>query len=242
MLRFSTTSVRWLGLLLLLAVIAACFLWPGLERESPTHSLWRYGLRAVVVICSLLAWYLTQALIGDRHPPSDGLRDLLHVWTAPCNRYLHDHPRWANATLVISSAVIDLMGLGLIAASVFGSSMRPFAALIILMLMRQACQAACVLPAPAGMIWRYPGVPSLLVTYKVGGDFFFSAHTGIAVLCAIEVAGTCVWWQALAAGLLALFQSAVVIVLRAHYTMDVFAAAVAAFCAARLSEWLLSIP
>jgi len=98
------------------------------------------------------------------------------------------------------------------------------------------------LPPPPGIIWRHPGVPSLLVTYHVGGDFFFSAHTGIAVLCAIEVAGTCVWWQALAVGLLAVFQSGVVIVLRAHYTMDVFAAVAAAFCAAKLSEWLVSMP
>jgi len=79
--------------------------------------------------------------------------------TASWNCYLHAHPRWANATLIISSALIDLMGFGLIAVSVFGPSLRPFAALIILMLMRQACQAVCVLPPPPGIIWRYPGVP-----------------------------------------------------------------------------------
>ena len=166
---------------------------------------------------------------------------MLHEWTAPWNRYLHAHPRFADATLVVSSALIDLMGVGLIAVSVFGPTIHPFASLVILMLMRQACQAVCVLPPPPGIIWRYPGLPSLLVTYKVGADFFFSAHTGIAVLCTIEAAGTGIWWLGLAVGLLALFQSAVVIVLRAHYTMDVFAAAAAAFCAARLSEWLISI-
>ena len=239
MLLGSSRPARRLGLLLLLSAIAACFLWQGPERAPQAGLVWRYSLRGGVVVFSLLAWFLTQSLIGERRPPSNGLRDLLHVWTAPWNRYLHAHPRSANATLVISSAVIDLMGVGLIAASVFGPSVRPFVALIILMLMRQACQAGCVLPPPPGIIWRHPGVPSLLVTYHVGGDFFFSAHTGIAVLCAIEVAGMCVWWQALAVGLLAVFQSGVVIVLRAHYTMDVFAAAVAAFCAARLSEWLV---
>lgn len=239
MLRSSSKSARWLGLFFLLAAIAACFLWLGTEPQP--NPLLRYALRGAVVVFSLLVWYLTQALIRDRGPASQGVGDLLHEWTAPWNRYLHAHPRCANATLIISSAVIDLMGLGLIVVSVLGPSLRPFAALIILMLMRQACQAVCALPPPPGIIWRYPGFPSLLVTYKVGTDFFFSGHTGIAVLCTIEVAGTCVWWQGLAVGLLALFQSVVVIVLRAHYTIDVFAAAAAAFCAARLSEWLMSI-
>jgi len=36
------------------------------------------------------------------------------------------------------------------------------------------------------MIWRHPGIPSLLVTYDVATDFFFSGHTAIAVLASIE--------------------------------------------------------
>jgi len=48
-------------------------------------------------------------------------------------------------------------------------------------------QAVCALPPPPNMIWHYPGFPSLLVTYHVANDFFFSGHTAIAVFGAIEL-------------------------------------------------------
>jgi membrane-associated phospholipid phosphatase len=113
--------------------------------------------------------------------------------------------------------------------------MRPFVALLILFAMRQICQAVCALPAPADMIWRHPGFPSLLVTYSVGNDFFFSGHTSIAVLGAIEMAHMFPWWVGVIAGIIAFLEATVVLVLRAHYTIDIFGAVVAAFCAVELA-------
>jgi hypothetical protein len=81
------------------------------------------------------------------------------------------------------------------------------------------------------MIWHYPGFPALLVTYGVSYDLFFSGHTAIAVFGAVELARLGGRW--LAAGLLiAVFEALTVLALRAHYTMDVFAAAVTALYAA----------
>ncbi len=85
------------------------------------------------------------------------------------------------------------------------------------------------------MIWRHPGVPSLLVTYHVANDFFFSGHTAIAVLGAIEVARVAPPWVAAGAALVACLEAATVVTLRAHYTMDVLAAVFAAFTAAGLA-------
>ncbi len=48
---------------------------------------------------------------------------------------------------------------------------------------------------------------SLLVTYTVTNDHFFSGHTGIAVFGAIEISRSRETW----------------LTLRAHYAMDVFA-------------------
>jgi membrane-associated phospholipid phosphatase len=92
----------------------------------------------------------------------------------------------------------------------------------------------CALPQPDGIIWRYPGFPSLLVTYEVANDFFFSGHTAIAVFGTVELARIGWRWLAPVAVAIALFQSAVVLVLRAHYTMDVFAGAVTALLVALL--------
>jgi membrane-associated phospholipid phosphatase len=79
------------------------------------------------------------------------------------------------------------------------------------------------------MIWRHPGFPSLLVTYGTSNDLFFSGHTAIAVYGAMELGRLGRRWAVLGM-LIALFEMAAVLVLRAHYTMDVFAGAAAAVC------------
>src|SRR5207249_2901381 len=80
-------------------------------------------------------------------------------------------------------------GIVLLTWSVFGASVRPFVGLLVLFGLRQLTQVLCALPAPVGMIWPQegPGFPSLLVTYGVANDFFFSGHTAIAVFGAIEL-------------------------------------------------------
>jgi membrane-associated phospholipid phosphatase len=62
-----------------------------------------------------------------------------------------------------------------------------------------------------------------------------SGHTAIAVLAAAELARLGKKW--LAAGvILVAFEIVTVVVLRAHYTMDVFAGAVTALLASRLAQ------
>jgi membrane-associated phospholipid phosphatase len=94
----------------------------------------------------------------------------------------------------------------------------------------------CSLPPPPGIIWHYPGFPSLLVTYGVANDFFFSGHTAIAVFGAIELARLRRHWLTAAAICVVVFEIAAVLVLRAHYTMDVFTGALAAICVAQLCK------
>ncbi len=88
------------------------------------------------------------------------------------------------------------------------------------------------------MIWRSPGLPSLLVTYGTSNDLFFSGHTALAVFGSIELArwGGLPW--AVVGVSIALFEMATVLVLRAHYTLDVFAGAVTAFAAAVVAGWI----
>jgi membrane-associated phospholipid phosphatase len=103
-----------------------------------------------------------------------------------------------------------------------------------LLVTRQVMQALCSLPAPPGIIWHDPGFPSLLVTYGVANDFFFSGHTAIAVFGAIELARLRRAWLTALAVCVVLFEIAAVLVLRAHYTMDVFTGALAAVCVAQI--------
>src|SRR5262249_22314921 len=110
--------------------------------------------------------------------------------------------------------------------------------LIILFGLRQICQALTALPPPRGMIWRHPGFPTLLVTYGVANDLFFSGHTAMAVYGAIELARLGAPWLIGLAWIIAIFEVFVVLALRAHYTMDVFAGLITALYIAGLAGLL----
>lgn len=198
------------------------------------NPLRRLALRFLVTALALGVWFWTQALIGHRAPPSSRIGDGLHVLTEPLNLYFTAHPTAANALLIFSSGLIDLMTLFLLAAWLFGATVRPFLGLVIVLALRQVTQALVALPAPDGIIWHYPGFPSLLVTYGVANDYFFSGHTAIAVFAATELARFKKRWLTALVVLVVIFEIVTVLVLRAHYTMDVFTGIVAALLVAYL--------
>src|SRR3984893_19411885 len=193
-------------------------------------------LRLLVAGIVLALWFWTQSLIGARTAPASGIGDALHNLTAGLNSYFAQNTRGADALLIVSSALIDALGLFLIGRWLFGGSVRPFLGLFLLMTLRQLMQAICALPPPPNMIWHYPGFPSFLVTYHVANDFFFSGHTAIAVFGATELSRLRRNWLTALATLIACFEVATVLVLRAHYTMDVFTGVIAALWGAHLAE------
>ena len=208
----------------------------GGEPSMQDTRLVTWLTRFAFVFVGLLLWYLTQSWIGQRELMPGAIGDGVHDWLAGANAYLHQHPNRTNQLLIASSAVIDLLGFFLLWRSIFGPSLRPFIGLLLLFGMRQVCQLVCALEPPAGMLWHDPGFPSLLVTYGVTTDFFFSGHTGLAVLGAVELArmGGRRWM--ILGGAIILFEVMTVLVLQAHYTMDVFTGAVAARYATLLAS------
>jgi membrane-associated phospholipid phosphatase len=190
------------------------------------------AVRFVLVVLGLAAWFGTQSLIGSRvytEGIGDGVLDLL----APAHDYLFTHVGARDGLLIASSGVIDLLGIFLLGQAIFGKSLRPFVGLLILFALRQICQAVCVLPMPPEMIWpkEGPGFPSLLVTYGVGNDLFFSGHTALAVFGATELGRLRKWLIPVGVGI-ALFEMVAVLMLRAHWSMDVYAGAVTALLVA----------
>ena len=137
-------------------------------------------VRLLVAGAALTLWFWTQSLISKHALPTSGIGDQLLLRTAPINSYLYEHHRAANALLIMSSAIIDLEGIFLLARWIFGPSIRPFLGLLLALGLRQLMQVLVALPPPENMIWHYPGFPSLLVTYGVANDYYFSGHTAIA--------------------------------------------------------------
>jgi hypothetical protein len=211
--------------------------------EPPEPAPW--WVRGPFILVGLAGWHWTQVLVSRRSRivgasvcPDNAVGDAVLAMLAGPHRYLATHPAAANVLLIGTSAVIDVLGVFLLGVSVFGATIRPFLALLLTFALRQLCQAACALPAPPGMIWRYPGFPSLLVTYHVANDFFFSGHTALAVVGAIElmrIGGPA--WIPIGVAIIVI-ECTAVLVLRAHYTMDVFTGAIVAHYAAILAaEW-----
>jgi hypothetical protein len=224
----------------------------GLRQKIPnpqdSHgTLATWGIRVFLILLALAGWHATQFLIGtkkggDPRKLADASialtdTDVLLRLTAPANRFLNAHPKYANALLVISSAIIDQLGVFLLLLSIIGPSIRPFVGLLILLALRQVCQALTSLPPPVGMIWRNPGFPSIFVTYGVANDLFFSGHTAVAVYGAFELAMGSGWLAAVAIAIV-LFEIGTVLVLRAHYAMDIFTGMIAALLAAGIATWI----
>jgi hypothetical protein len=210
---------------------------PQIAQVATSTARWKsLALRIAITAVALIIWFWTQSLLGARTGDMNVIGDGLHRLTAPLHDYLATSPCAANALLIVSSLGIDALGLFLLGSWIFAGQLRPFLGLAMLLILRQIMQALCALPPPPGMIWHYPGFPSLLVTYGVANDFFFSGHTAIAVFGAVELARLHKPWLTACTILLVLFEVAAVIALRAHYTMDVFTGLLAALCVAAISE------
>ena len=219
------------------------------HRKIQGPGLAERGVRLVVVAVGIGLWLGTQSLLGVREFAIDDatrdaasraltVGDRVHEWTADWNGRLDRDRDVASALLITSSVLIDLVACWIFVSTIFGRSIRPFLGLLILFSLRQLCQWLSPLPAPVGMLWFDPGFPSLLVTYEVANDFFFSGHTALAVYGGIELARRFGRIGILAGGVFAVLQSAVVLVLRAHYTMDVFTGVVVAVLAAVAADRL----
>jgi hypothetical protein len=190
-------------------------------------------VNAGFVIVAIWLWFWSQRKIASKPPPpvEVGVGDRLFTWGTPINHWYHEHPRAADATLLITSLFIDILAIYMFATTIVGNTVRPFLAVLIVFAMRQLCEYLVTLPEPERMIWRKPGFPSLLVTYETENDFFFSGHTAISVVAAAQLVHAAPVWLAVIGCVIAAVEATTVLVLRAHYTMDVFAAIVAAVTA-----------
>lgn len=186
-------------------------------------------IKSGIALLAIGFWLFSQKLLGKRNGAfSDVIHDYLHVLTDKVNIYLNNNENAARFLLISSSLIIDAIGIFIIVSAIFGPSIRPLFGLCLLFALRQMNQAITILPTPQRMIWKNPGFPSLFVTYGVSNDLFFSGHTALAVYGALELASLGGPLFVLLGIFIILYEMIAVILLRAHWTMDVFAGSVTA--------------
>lgn len=191
--------------------------------------------RLLVVVVLLFLWRMTQTWIsftkksvyysvGDNNQIKDYLIDFFASW----NAYFNAAPEMARYATISTSLILDVLFIFLFIFSVFGKTFRPFVGLFLITILRQFMQWCVVLPKPVGKIWEDPGFPSLVVTYNVSTDYFFSGHTAMAVYMALVLPQFLPIKKVM---LMRMLQTSIIsvqilfmYVIRGHYTMDIYAA------------------
>jgi hypothetical protein len=192
--------------------------------EKKRHFATGAALRAALALVLFGAWHGSQTLLDHAKRAMGGTSfDRGHALLAPVNDFLHHHDHVANAILIMTSAHIDLVLTGMVLWGILGETIRPTVAIFFILIFRQLSQLLVSEPVPVGMIWHYPGFPSLIVTYYTTFDFFFSGHTASATLSALEIGHRNYKNKIylILAILLVFMEIFAILSMRFHYTADV---------------------
>lgn len=179
-------------------------------------------------ILALSIWHWSQrAISATKRECANEIRDQMLECTHA--RKLQDvvcrSIRISRPILILSSMILDLGMMSLFLHYLWTANSVFFLRLCAGLALRQLCQVVCALPKPRNMLWYHPGWPSLVVSYDVHDDFFFSGHTFTAILicdfCCMMIPGST---GMIVGGSILVIEIFALVALRAHYFMDIYAA------------------
>lgn len=149
------------------------------------------------------------------------LEDKTHTMTDSINKYLLENPIVSNFLTIISSFFIDITMISIcIYWILFSESWRFLVSLFGFYILRAVTQAFFIMRAPDGLIWNYPGFPSLAVSYLKTTDFFFSGHVGLPIITSCEFSKNGYIFLTYFSLLTCLIEFVVMTVMRGHYIID----------------------
>jgi len=183
-----------------------------------------------LIIVGVILFYTVQYYIGKKPLSTCGIVDALHQLTLPLNQYITSHVSVGNALLITMNSILDTLTLFILALSLITRNIRPFLILTFFFMLRQSLQILVSLPLPPFTFWHYPGFPSLLQTYGIANDLYFSGHTGVSFIAALELARFKKPWLTTLGFSIFIYEVISVIVMQVHYTMDVFTAMMTVLC------------
>lgn len=183
--------------------------------------------RMMVLLFGFFMWHTTQNFLSSDVQTENEIIDRVHdsVIFSGINSYMYIHYDFVRYNLLFSSLLIDLsVAYTSFKYLLYGNNFRTIFIMIAGFMIRQLCQYINRLPIPKNMIWFYPGFPSLLVTYSVQNDFFFSGHTYVALCSGLEIASSKNLFYKLYGILFILYEIFIIISINGHYFMDIYGA------------------
>jgi hypothetical protein len=189
-------------------------------QETPQQKI---KIRLVIFTTCLIFLVIGRASVPSNEPPCvvDKIMDFFQF----VNDFIIHNPVWRNTLQIACSVFMDLMFLATGALWILrGTSSRVVMTILVFYVVRAITQALWLSPFPAnGEYWWYdPGLPSLVVPYGKGSDFFFSGHVGFVTICALEwkkYGNKIMFWILTVGGAYTAF---ILLVYHVHYSIDLF--------------------
>lgn len=179
----------------------------------------------IVCILIAIATVLSSSIAGVGIPKNEVscIQDNLFELTTPLNTFFTQNNLARHLLLIFSSSLIDFQYLFFcVHYLLWGKSGRPIVFLVAFYLFRAFIQGIFMMRYPEGMIWDYPGIPSITISYDYTTDFFFSGHVGIMVFLSLENYKN-KNYEMMGLGIFGVFaEFFVMVVLRGHYSIDLF--------------------
>jgi hypothetical protein len=149
------------------------------------------------------------------------LQDFLFDKTDSLNKWFRDDVKRRNILMIFCSSCMDLnIIMSLYTFIRYSDTYRFAVSLLVFYGIRASLVCFCKSPYPDGYDWGYPGIMSIFVPYGKTADFFYSGHIGICVIIGLEHQN----YQRLKMAYYSIFtmtlQVFLMLVTRAHYTVD----------------------
>lgn len=168
--------------------------------------------------------------------------DKLFSITTSINLYLRDNPKVNNAIMIIGGLLEDsTVILGFLFFAFNFKSWNLLFSLGVLYFFRGLVQHLYIMRIPADSTFRYPGFPSLFVPYLATNDYFFSGHVSLPTIAALNFYVNDHNYFFVYSIFSAFFQCSMMIAIRGHYSIDLYAGFIFSIYSFLISQKICSI-
>jgi len=197
------------------------------QEDSSENEPKDYTMRYFIFVCCVFFLIIGRYNVPENEPPC--IVDKVMDWLEGVNTYILENPIVRDSLQILCSLFMDVMFLSTFLHWIYhGKSGRLIFVSGMFYIIRAAVQAIWYSPFPPGYWWNSPGIPSLVVPYGRGSDFFFSGHAGFSVICGLEWRKNGNPFMVRFITLGGLYTMFILIAYRIHYSIDVFTGVIVA--------------
>lgn len=181
-----------------------------------------------VIAAFLIINVFTNFAITSTEPES--ITDIPMDLTKSINKALNENKSNAKLLLIINGIMNDVFTiLSTLLIVKYTKGLSPFYSIVLYFLIKIFLGQVYSMKYPEGMIWEYPGFPSLTISYTKTIDFGMSGILGVNMILSISLlyiyrANRICIYLAIFGFLLVLFQYFIFTVLRSHYFLSLIIA------------------